>query len=402
MRVAVLSIIAIAIGLAVGSAVANFRVGRSEDHQVYRNYRLLDADSAANGAGPSVPAPSAGSGVASFSVDSTTYDFGEMQRGSEQSHTFVVSNEGNAPLSVRVGGTSCKCTIGDVEQRPIAPGESVPVKLTWTAKSLPGPFRQTATLMTTDPRQPQVELSVEGTVTDVAGLEPQMWYFGRMRAGQPQTASVTIMAYQQPEIVVTTAEVTRPEAAEWFDVKIVPLDKSELPDPVAKAGVRVDVIAKRGLPLGEINEWVRVETNLPPDSGREVWTREIGIAGRVEGDLSIRGTQWSEQLGAVNMGWIDGADGGEAKLFISSKGIHASEVAFEVVSVEPSVVEVELGEPKQIRQGVTHTDLFVRIPAGTATMNHLGSDQGEAATVRLKTNHPVTPEMSFGVRFGVR
>ncbi len=402
MRIVVLSIIAVAVGLAIGSAVANFRVGSSEDFDLYRSYRLLDAKPVTGGARADLAAPSVARGVPSFSVDETKYDFGEMQRGSEQSRTFTVTNKGDAPLSVRVGNTSCKCTVGDVEQRPIAPNESVPVKLTWTAKSLPGPFRQTATLITTDPRQPQVELAVEGVVTDVSGLEPQMWYFGRMRAGEPQTASVTLMAYQQSAVEVTKAEVTRPEAADWFDIKIVPLDQGKLPDPVAKAGVRVDVTAKKGLPLGEINEWIHIESNLPPDSGRDVWAREVGIAGRVEGDLSIRGTQWSEPLGAVNLGWVDGAKGGEAKLFISTKGERAGEVKFEVVSVEPSVVEIEIGEPKQIREGVTHTDLVVRIPPGTATMNHLGSDQGEAATVRLKTGHPVTPEMTFGVRFGVR
>ena len=86
-------------------------------------------------------------------VDEPIYQFGAMQRGTTKSHEFVVRNVGHSPLTLRVGSTTCKCTIGNVSDAPIPPGESVSVKLEWSALVNPGPFRQTATILTNDPLQ---------------------------------------------------------------------------------------------------------------------------------------------------------------------------------------------------------------------------------------------------------
>ena len=61
-----------------------------------------------------------------------------MQRGTSKSHEFVFRNTGKSPLTVRVGATSCKCTVGKVSKNRFAPGESVPVKLEWSALVNPG------------------------------------------------------------------------------------------------------------------------------------------------------------------------------------------------------------------------------------------------------------------------
>src|SRR5262245_52451963 len=52
--------------------------------------------------------------AARIKVDEPVYNFGTMQRGTTKSHEFVVHNIGDAPLTLANGGTTCKCTIGDV------------------------------------------------------------------------------------------------------------------------------------------------------------------------------------------------------------------------------------------------------------------------------------------------
>src|SRR5690606_26309796 len=130
-----------------------------------------------------------------------------MERGSELSHTFTVTNAGTQPLHISVGATSCKCTVGQVEDKPVMPGESVPVTLAWTANSPPGPFRQTATLHTSDPRSSRVELSVEGQVTVAAGLEPHEWYFGTLQAGEERTESIYLMSFHRDSFNIERAEI---------------------------------------------------------------------------------------------------------------------------------------------------------------------------------------------------
>ena len=60
-------------------------------------------------------------------VDETDYDFGRMEVGEEQSHVFTIRNEGEAPLVIVKGPTTCQCTISDVETGTKAPGESAKV-----------------------------------------------------------------------------------------------------------------------------------------------------------------------------------------------------------------------------------------------------------------------------------
>src|SRR5690606_1091071 len=52
-----------------------------------------------------------------FRIDATSYDFGVMERGSSKSHTFKVTNDGQGPLQIAVGATSCKCTSRSEERR---------------------------------------------------------------------------------------------------------------------------------------------------------------------------------------------------------------------------------------------------------------------------------------------
>ena len=55
-------------------------------------------------------------------VKEPNYQFGAMQRGTTKSHEFVFRNTGHSPLTLRVGSTTCKCTIGNVsDDQPFRP-----------------------------------------------------------------------------------------------------------------------------------------------------------------------------------------------------------------------------------------------------------------------------------------
>ena len=52
---------------------------------------------------------------------------------------------------LRKGKTTCKCTLNDMKDTELAPGESTDVTLEWTAKTGDTLFRQEATILTTIP-----------------------------------------------------------------------------------------------------------------------------------------------------------------------------------------------------------------------------------------------------------
>jgi hypothetical protein len=384
MKALPLAVVSAAIGAAAGVALAYWSVGPSPTS-------LTPFASVSGGAAQAAPVA-----FPEVQVDQSTFDFGVMQRGGKETHEFVFKNIGTGPLSLQVGETSCKCTLGEVSNRPLEPGESTPVKLEWTAKTVEGPFRQVATILTNDPRQPRVELSVEGRVAEAVGLEPPDFALGSFAAGQAQESSIVFATFDQAELKATAELVDTSPNRDQYQVEVTPLDVKDVPLEGAKAGVRISLKTAGKLPLGFINDWVLLKTNVPKSE-----SLQIPIFGVVEGDVSIRGFHWNKQANVLLLGTVKQAEGISSKLLLSTKGDHADDIEFEVAKVDPPELKVSLGERKAIRPGVSHVPLTVELPPGTKPMIRNHSAQGEDAVIELKSNHPITPTMTLNVRFTV-
>lgn len=393
------ALILILISAGVGAAAGSWLAHRDAGDVTTEFYPSPDL-AAGPSFGSDLPKPNSASTVSEapsprVEAAEPNYDFGTMQRGATKSHEFVVKNAGNAPLQLEMGPTSCKCTLSDADSGPIAPGESANVNLTWVAKVNAGPFRQTATVLTNDPRRPRLELSVEGEVTDVAGMEPREFLIGKVGAGDKTETSIYLGAYDDEELEVsaTMAEGTR--NPELYQVKVVPVDAADAPIKAATSAVRIDVTAGPGLPLGALTEWVNIETSL--EAAPVVLAPIIGA---VEGDISIHGRGWNRELGVLNFGNVPSGEGAVAKLLVSFKGEHAADAAAEVKEVDPEWLIAEIGEPRPVGESKTHIPLTIRIPPGRTPVirNESGQSDGDARVV-LKTEHPDTPEIDVRVRF---
>ena len=385
----ILTTIAVAalVGVSLGAWMAKMAVGTADfPHGV-------TADNPAPGAStPPVEAK-----LPRLEIADTTYNFGKMQRGTERSHTFVLKNTGEAPLRIETGTPSCKCTVSDLETSTIAPGESVDLKMTWKAQTDVGPFRQWVPVTTTDPANSSLELAVEGEITELTGVVPSEFSFGKIRAGEQRSAEVYLMAYLQDEIAVHSAQIADEESRSHFDIDYEPVERDDLPDDNALAGVRFTVVARPSLPIGRFVQWLALETNLP-----ETEQMEIPILGRVAGDISIAGRGWNDEQGTLRLGRVNSAEGKQAQLVIVVRGEESSDIEFEVAGTEPSELTAELGEPKRYKDTLYHVPLTIGIPPGTRSMARLNPNTHEPATVTLKTTHPQAPTLELGVRFAVQ
>jgi hypothetical protein len=328
-------------------------------------------------------------------VDDAEFDFGSMQQGTKKSHRFVFKNVGNVPVTLRVGQPSCKCTVGDVTKDPIPPGGSGIVTLEWTARSGVGPFRQTAPVHI-DPLNSTIDLVIQGDVTDVEGIEPPELIFDKVTAGEAKSAQVFVMAMLQDNLTVTDPQLTDELVRDKFDVKIEPVEREDLPNPLAKAGVRITLTARPGLPVGRFNQWLAVRTNLP-----DAEHLEIPVSGRVVGDISVHGTNWSEEQGMLLLGSVRSSEGRKATLNIVVRGENAGNVKFEVQSHDPSELKVSIGEPRKLKDTLYHVPLEIEVPVGTRPMVRTDTQQGDAGRIVLTTTHPKIKELAIGVRFAV-
>jgi hypothetical protein len=369
----------------MGAAVAYVEVRSDAEH-------LADNLQSAT----SRPVAEAPGNVPRVAVDEPHYQFGRMERGREQSHDFVIRNVGAAPLTLKVLSTTCKCTIGHVTDKPIEPGESTTVKLEWKALAEEGPFRQTAKIETNDPLQPELDLTIEGEVSTATGVQPPDFIIDKVAVNATKSAEVYVMAMLQDELIVHGAELSNLATRDKFDIKIEPVEREKLPNDAARDGVRITLTVKPGLPVGRFDQSLSLRTNL-----KDGEVLHIPVFGRVVGDVTVHGTQWLSEQDVLMMGHVKSGEGRKSRLNLVVRGENAANVEFEVASVDPPELKVNLGEPKRLKDTLLHVPLEIEVPAGTRPMVRLDTVQGEAGQVLLKTTHPTTKELALSVRFAV-
>ncbi|GAB2778458.1 DUF1573 domain-containing protein [Salinimicrobium soli] len=59
-----------------------------------------------------------------MTFEETEYDFGTIEQGTPQEHTFTFTNTGKAPLVITNASSSCGCTVPTYTKEPVAPGET--------------------------------------------------------------------------------------------------------------------------------------------------------------------------------------------------------------------------------------------------------------------------------------
>src|SRR5688500_8060497 len=124
MKTALLALVALVAGAALGVASTQFELPDKPSPAVaYLNAVAANRNDGASKVGPRVAV-----------VNGEMHDFGKMDRNAKESHAFIIRNEGDAPLKLEKGETTCKCTVSDLKGNSLAPGEETEVLLEWTAK----------------------------------------------------------------------------------------------------------------------------------------------------------------------------------------------------------------------------------------------------------------------------
>ncbi len=388
MRIAVTVIIALVLGVGAGIVTANLRLRSS----------AWDGDPASRGGLRGMAGRGWPSGQAQFSE--LEYDFGTMDINAEGSHNFLITNVGEGPLQIEPGETSCGCTLSEIDRSELPPGQSTEVTITWHADGKVGPYRHTATILTSDPERSRVTLTVSGRITETVRAVPRELVFGQVAVGESVSGEVQLFCNLDEPLEVLSWEFSETEEAPFFEVDVEPIPDEQLAsDPEAKSGVRVGVALKPGLPQGAFRQTIRLKTNL--DQVPEV---SIPVQGTLAGDISIVaiGSGWEADHNMLSLGTVDATRGIRRQLLLVVRGQYRNEVAFEPIRVFPDWLEVTVGATSPIGGGaVNQTPLWIAIPEGAPPAAHLGSELGKLGEVRLETNHPKTPELRIRLRFAV-
>jgi len=390
MRTAIILMISVALGVAAGWATAWWRVDGGLEREAGDAARPGSTDTA-DGHAHDTPR---------VEIDRAEFDFGRMDVNAEGEHAFTFTNVGDAPLKLEVGDTSCSCTLGQIDDDHLAPGESTPVIVRWHANAGAGPYRQTATVHTNDPQRPRVVLTVTGEMIEALSADPSSLVFSRVAAGEPAVAETRLESTVSDDLEIVGHQMLNHRTAEFFEVETASIPAAELDSPATQSVVRVRVKVKPGLPLGRFQQTIELQTNLP-----EAPSFELEVTGRVTGPVTVVGVGpgWNGPENLLDLGKVDAQTGTRRKLLLIARGQSDKPIEYTVERIIPDWLEVELGEPKHIGRGATtQTPLWIAVPAGSPATSYLGAaEAGHEGEVRLKTNRPKAEEIPIRVRFAV-
>ena len=93
------------------------------------------------------------------------FDFGDMKQGDKIEYTFNLTNGGKSDLQIRNVRSSCGCTAVAPSKKVIAPGETVPIKVTFDSRGKRGRQSKSITVITNDPKNPTSTLRISSNVT---------------------------------------------------------------------------------------------------------------------------------------------------------------------------------------------------------------------------------------------
>jgi hypothetical protein len=178
-----------------------------------QNQRPTDSP---NATGQPASAPVADSNSPHIQVDPPEWDFGEIWYGEAAQGELTLKNTGQGPLEITRVKTSCGCTHAKLESQTLAPGETMPLKLTYK-KDRAGNVSQVVRIFSNDPAQPTKIIRVKGKVKPVfEGLAPIS--FGKLASNDHQTRTLELKN-ALPEKVFLTIKDIRPNNS-YYDIRL--------------------------------------------------------------------------------------------------------------------------------------------------------------------------------------
>ena len=101
---------------------------------------------------------------AKIAFEKTTFNMGLVQEnGGKVTHEFKFTNKGKAPLLIKFIETTCGCTTPKWNRKPIPPGDSGVVTVTFNPKDRPGTFSKKI-IVYTNGNPPNLVLKLNGEV----------------------------------------------------------------------------------------------------------------------------------------------------------------------------------------------------------------------------------------------
>lgn len=348
-------------------------------------------------------------------VGEPTHDFGVMAPNDKGEHTFVIRNAGEGDLSLELGASTCKCTLGELGKELLKPGEETEITLSWTVSTDKKFFSQGAEIRTNDPNKIVLKLEIVGTIVRKVAIVPDAWTFGEVAAGESFEVRGKLYTYFDDKVVPTEQSFSSEELTKLTDFEVLEFQPGEEDGihSTARQGFEMIAKVKPGMRQGAIAVNYRFGFQIKDENGQIV--QEEGdtdpnnyaiadVAGRIVGALSmITGTKLKAAKGSFiyNFGRLNEDDSLKAKTLIVLKGEERETTKLSIGEVSPAeAMRVNLGEPL-VRKSMVLYPLEIEIVPGKKPLEYLGMKGTDFGSIWIESDNPKVAKMRLAVKFAV-
>ncbi len=318
----------------------------------------------------------------------TSHDFGLMDPLTMGRHTFVIRNEGTAPLLLKQGPTTCKCTLSKISRDAIEPGEEGGVVLDWnTGRDLV--YSHEATIYTNDPTQSAIRFRVHGTVRKQLGSEPPVVNFGGISPGDAGSAELLVYSQVWDDFEIVGGE-TNVDGLTW-SVERVPPDSDAL-DGV-EAVRRILVRLPPDQPQGDVSGQLTLRVQ---PSGGDPTELQLPVTGKVFRRLAVYGPAITVD-GVIDMGHTEAGESLRKRLVLKVRD-ELQTLPVTAIRCEPEFIQATIVPYRGQKEQAGLMYLDVEIPATAPACSYLGVPLGD---LRIEFDHPRIPSLDLKVKFAV-
>jgi hypothetical protein len=206
-------------------------------------------------------------------VEPTVVDLGQVGTGQVYTGTFTVENRGRKPLTLSALKVSCTCTVAQMCESPLAPGQRASIKLHVRAPNDEARFGSYLTLKTNDPAQTQVNLHIQGQAVSVLNIAPLALLFGDVAI---RDLPITKRFHVRAGKLAKPGMLDRLEATST--AKDIQCNVSRSGDEAV-----VDVTIASDMPMGALQDNIKLALKACDD-----YTVHVPVVAEIKGDYAIR------------------------------------------------------------------------------------------------------------------
>ena len=329
-------------------------------------------------------------GLPRAAVPITDFDFGTMDPMTSGAYDFTIKNVGDAPLLLKQGPTSCKCTLSGLSADKLLPGRTGKIRLEWFTGHKQTRFEQTAVIYSNDPTQRHIALGVRGKVKMLIGFDQEQVVVDRLDPDKSVTKEVLLYSQVWDRFEVTGFT----SSLKGVTHAVEPVEPSQTGQLEAQSAQRIKITIPGSLRQGGFEDTLlfTVRPLEPKGKPQEV---ALPLHGKVLRRLSIYG-QGIFGEGVIELGTVPQGYGKKLTLVVK---VRDPQTDLNVVGVHVKPEFLKASVKPHVEEGVSGLyDLSLELPPDVPPCTYLGLPSGE---LQIDLDHPRIDDLTLEVRFAV-